>query len=86
MPDLFENLATSLESPAAGGFSITPNDSADLPTVTRALYVGTGGTLAVTLRSGQTVTFQNLPNGALLPIRVLRVLTGTTAGALVGLY
>ncbi len=86
MSDQFANLATGLESPAANGFSITPNDSTDLSSVTRALYVGTAGSLAVILKSGQTVTFQNVPAGSLLPIRALRVLNGTTAGALLGLY
>lgn len=86
MPDQFADLATGLESPATAGFSITANDSTDLINVTRALYVGTAGNLAVTLKSGQTLTFQNVPAGSLLPIRALRVLSGTTAGALLGLY
>ena len=86
MSDHFANFTTGLDSPASSGFAISPDDSNDLVAVTRALYIGTGGTLAVTLKSGNTVTFQNLPNGALLPIRALRVLTGTTAAGLIGLY
>jgi hypothetical protein len=35
---------------------------------------------------GGIVTFEGVPGGAILPVRVRRVLIGTTAGALVGLY
>jgi hypothetical protein len=57
-----------------------------LERVTRALYIGTGGTLAVEMEWGQTVTFRNVPDGALLPVRVRRVLPETTATSIVGLY
>ena len=56
------------------------------PLVTRAIYVGSGGTLAVRLLSGQTVTFAGVSAGSILPPRADRVLaTGTTAGSIVGL-
>lgn len=69
-------------------FPIAPNDSEDIDTITRAIYVGTGGNLAVQMAGGGgAVTFRTLPAGALLPIRVTRVLaTGTTASDLIGLY
>ena len=86
MTDIFATNASSITAPAQDGFSITPNDEADLPQVTRALYCGTGGTLVVKLLSGATLTFINVPAGSFLPIRVVRVHSaGTTAGALVGL-
>jgi hypothetical protein len=86
MADHYENTAPSLTSPASGGFTITPLADTDLETITRALYVGTGGTLAVVLQWGQTVTLVNVPDGALLPIRVRRVLPASTATDLVGFY
>lgn len=86
MPDRFTSNTSSLTSPATHGFSVTPNDTLDLSEVTRAVYVGAGGTLAVRLLSGQTVSFAGVAAGTLLPLRVDRVLsTGTTAGGIVGL-
>ncbi|MBB4053780.1 hypothetical protein GGR20_003442 [Devosia subaequoris] len=86
MPDRFATHADGLESPASSGFAIIPDDSADLPHVTRAVYIGTAGNLAVTLASGDQVTLVNLPSATLLPVRIARVeATGTTATDLVGL-
>ena len=63
-----------------------PNDAADLPEVTRAIYVGTGGDLTVRMLTGETLTFTGIAPASLLPVRAARILaTGTTAGNLVGL-
>ena len=86
MTDRYSDHASNLVSPAAGGYAIVPHDSHAVPEVTRAVYVGSGGNLVVELAWGATLTFANLPSGALLPIRVNRVLTATTASSLVGLY
>lgn len=65
---------------------ITPND-ATIINGTRALYVGTGGVLRVSMVSGQDITFEGVPSGAVLPIQVERVwATDTTADALIALY
>jgi hypothetical protein len=86
MTDRFSGNAPSVTGPASHGFSITPNDDADLPETTRAIYCGQGGNLTVTLASGASLTFSNLPDGAFLPLRLLRVAaTGTTAQGLIGL-
>lgn len=85
MVDLFENYSGGLDAPAGAGFAITPNDSADLDQVTRALYVGEAGNVSVTMARGGVVTFFNVPAGTVLPIRVSRVRVATTASALVGL-
>ncbi|MFT2210364.1 spike base protein, RCAP_Rcc01079 family [Rhizobium giardinii] len=86
MPDRFSSNIPSLTSPATHGFTVTPSDAIDLSEVTRAIYVGSGGTLAVRLLSGQTVTFAGVSAGSILPLRADRVLaTGTTAGSIVGL-
>lgn len=84
--DNYSNYAVGLESPAIGGFAVTPNDDADLTYVTRYLYVGTAGHVKVTLQNGNTVTLNNLTAGTLHPLRVSRVWsTGTTALTIVGL-
>lgn len=67
--------------------AVTPSDSADLANVTRAIYVGGAGAIAVVSPTGQTVTFSAVPVGTLLPIRAARVkATGTTATNLVALW
>jgi len=78
MPDRFSSNIPSLTSPATHGFTVTPSDTIDLSEVTRAIYVGSGGALAVRLLSGQTVTFAGVSAGRVLA-------TGTTAGSIVGL-
>ena len=77
-------LARGLDSPVSSGFDVTPNDSADLETLPRALYVGTSGDVTVTL-SGTELTFKDA--SGLLPIRPSRVWdTGTTASDIIALY
>jgi hypothetical protein len=66
--------------------AVTPNDSTLIP-ATRALYVGTGGTLVVTMaEDGVDATFTNVAAG-IFPVQVTKVLsTGTTASDIVALY
>jgi hypothetical protein len=71
--------------PGSAG-TITPSDSANLPTPS-VVYVGTGGNVAVTTPQGDQVTFVNLPAGSVIPVQVLQVrATGTTATNLVRIY
>ena len=86
MPDRFANHAGALNAPADIAFAITPNDAADFSDTTRAIYVGSGGSMVAVLSSGTEVTFSGLQGGSIVPIRVRRIkATGTTATALVGL-
>lgn len=86
MTDRYSGHAKSLSSPADHGFPISPSDSLDLTEPTRAIYVGTGGNLAVTLLSGAELTLANIPTGSIVPIRIRRIkATNTTATNLVGL-
>ncbi|MGD1885612.1 MAG: hypothetical protein ACFB01_00480 [Cohaesibacteraceae bacterium] len=86
MSDPFASHMAGLESPASDGFSITPSDVTDLPSVTRALYVGGGGDVAVTMKTGASLTLKGVPAGTVLAVRLVAVAdTGTTATHLVGL-
>lgn len=75
------------ESPARSGVGITPNDNADLASITRAIWVGTGGNLRVKLLDDAApVTLVGVPSGSILPLMAVRVYsTSTTATDLVGL-
>jgi hypothetical protein len=86
MPDRFQYSTPSLSGPAAHAFAVTPNDSTDLSETTRALYVGTAGSVAAVMASGASVSFGTVASGTVLPVRVVRVLaTGTTATAILAL-
>lgn len=76
-----------MTSPADNAAAVTPSDSTDLTYISRALYVGTGGNIVVTMMGGGDVTFPNVQDGTFLPIRVSRVKsTSTTASNIVNIY
>ncbi len=87
MPDSFTGNVGSLIAPATGAEAVSKSDTVNLPLgVSRALYVGTGGDISVIMDGGQTVTFANVPDGTILPIRVSRVRsTGTDASDIVSI-
>lgn len=85
--DSFSNFPTTPISPARSASTVAPSDTTPLPTVTRAVYVGQGGDLSVTMVDGDQVTFEAVPSGALLPIRVSTVnATGTSATGILSLW
>jgi hypothetical protein len=87
MTDSFRKHTRSLTSPPEHGLAVVPNDATDLPHVTRAIYVGGSGDVAVRLQDGTVLSFANVAAGALVPIRVGRVLaTGTTASQILALW
>ncbi|TNM66393.1 spike base protein, RCAP_Rcc01079 family [Aliirhizobium smilacinae] len=87
MPDPFANTQPSLSSPASAGMAVTPSDTTALSVSSRAIYIGSGGTLAIRMISGDDLTFIGVPSGSFLPIRVSQVhATGTTASAIVALF
>lgn len=83
MSDPFADYTPGLESPPMGGFAITPDDTADLPHVVRALNVGTAGVVRVLTLDGSDISL-SVVAGVLVPLRVLAA--GTTADQIVGLY
>ncbi|MHC0055454.1 spike base protein, RCAP_Rcc01079 family [Actibacterium sp. D379-3] len=85
--DTFSSQSSSLTAPVRDAAAVTPSDAAALPVLSRALYVGAGGDLAVVTAGGQSVVFTGVPAGSLLPVRAARVLaTGTSAGAILALW
>lgn len=71
---------------ATGGKSVTPSDSTDIG-VTRALWVGGAGDLAVQfVDTATTITLTGVPAGTLMPLQVSKVMAATTASAIVALY
>ncbi|MFQ5622229.1 MAG: hypothetical protein ACE5FS_02415 [Paracoccaceae bacterium] len=87
MTDTFKTQSQNLTAPPQNAVAITPNDAGSLSYVTRALFIGATGDVAVRLQGGQTVTFSNMQGGALYAMRVDQVLaTGTTATGIVGLW
>ena len=77
-----------LESPVSGGQAVDISSTDHTPTsCTRALWVGTTGNVKVTLLSGSVVTFNNVQDGTVLPVRAVLVWkTGTTASDMVALW
>jgi hypothetical protein len=74
-------------APSSHASAVTPHDTNDLPFISRALFVGGAGNVAVEMGSGDNVTFTGVPAGFILPIEVSKVLsTGTTATNIVALY
>jgi len=72
-------------SPFAGGLAVTPSDTELLPQVTRGLYVGTEGNIAVVMQDGSELDFVILAGW--LPLRVSKIkATGTTAADIVALW
>lgn len=77
---------SGLGGPAHYAATVTPDDSNDLATGCRALYVGTTGNIKLTTAGGNTVTFSSVPVGV-LPVRCVRVFsTNTTASNIIALW
>jgi hypothetical protein len=86
MPDTFSSYSSSLDSPASNVTEITPSDTEDLATASRALNVAAEGLVRVTTVGGDTASIL-IAAGVPFPIRCTRVwATGTTATGIVSLY
>jgi hypothetical protein len=78
--DCFERNVPGLDSPGERHTTVTPSDDDDLSPRPRALYVGTGGDLATRDKDGTVCVWKNVPSGALIPFRAMRVMgSGTLA-------
>lgn len=87
MVDEFGTYREGLSDPADNHFAITPSDSVNFSFVTRGIYVGVTGDVAVVTKDGTAITYKNAVQGSVIPVRALRVnATNTTATDLVGLH
>lgn len=78
--------SAAASAPAFNGAAVTPSDVTEIP-VSRALYIGSGGTMVVVMAEGAQLTFVGVPTGVILPLQVKKVLaTGTTAASILALY
>ncbi len=82
-----EDYSTSgLVEPAADAIAVTPADT-DLAHRTRGIYIGIAGDLVVKMANGgNTVVFNNVVAGSLLPLRVTQVKAATTALSIVAVF
>jgi hypothetical protein len=71
---------------ARGSVAVTKSDTVDLPFVSRALQIGTGGDIKMTFADGSIDTWYNVPAG-ICPVQVRRVWsTGTSASQISSVY
>ena len=84
--DDLQSYITNLQSPLSRAQAVTPDDTTDLSHLTRALYLGVGGTVKLSLEDGTSVTFTSMAAGW-HPVRVARVwATGTSATDIMGCW
>lgn len=87
MADDFSSFQASLVSPAVKAVAISPDNDNDLAKISRAVYIGGAGDLAVILEGDTAVvTFVGMLVGVIYSIRAKRIRsTNTTATNIVAL-
>jgi hypothetical protein len=71
---------------AQGGYAITKSDSTVYVNKFSALWVGTGGDVTIRTIRGETVTYEDVPSGTVLPVAGDMVMsTGTAASGITGM-
>ena len=73
-------------TPSSSAVAVSLSADTSFSSPPRAVYVGTGGNLKVDMVGGQAITFTNVQDGFILPIRVTKVYStanGTTASDIV---
>jgi hypothetical protein len=85
--DTYRSSADSLITGARAPFAIAPHDTNEVAVTPKAIYVGTGGHVALRgIDATADVVFRNVPSGAVIDVRPQFIrATGTTAADLVGL-
>lgn len=80
----FTNRSASRVDPLRAALTVQPSDTEDLGIESRALLLGAGGDVRLTLADGDTITLKGLRDGVLYPLAIRRVwATGTTAADIV---
>lgn len=73
-------------APANQHIEVVPSDTVDLPFITRGIYVGVGGDIAIVTKIGKSVVYVGALAGSIIPIAARRVdSTLTTATDLVAM-
>lgn len=72
MNDRYPGQHNTIDGPGDDAANVTPGQSA-LGNTTRALYIGGTGNVAVRMKGGEDVIFEDVPAGTILPIRVTHV-------------
>jgi hypothetical protein len=88
MTDQFTSVADSLTAPARRALALVPSDTQALADIPKALFVGTGGAIAMRGVGGSAdQLWKNVQDGSILPFRAQYVrATGTTASDILALY
>ena len=88
MADQFFAHGDSVSAPATRAVAVVPHDANALADIPKALFVGTGGSIAMRSAGGGADTvWKNVSNGTILPFRAQYVrATGTSAADIVALY
>jgi hypothetical protein len=73
------------DSPQSYSFAEAITAGVNFTGICRAIYVGSAGNATVTMQNGDSVAFNGLTAGSLLPVRARQV-SAATAGSLVALY
>lgn len=85
MTDAFSGFSNVEWGPYEVAVAVTPSDATPLAAVTRGVYIGGAGNLAVTI-GGANIVFTAPPVGTILPIRCTHIrATSTTATLIVAL-
>jgi len=85
--DKFRYNSDSAANPARSVQSVIMSDEQELLLVPKALFVGSGGDIALRcLEDTEATVLKNVAAGSILPVRAIQIYaTGTTAGDIVAL-
>lgn len=87
MSDEFNSTSDTPESQARNASVVIPHPSDPLDNISKALWVGGEGNVAVRLVDDDNdVTFASVPAGSILPIRASHVRDTTSATNIINLY
>ncbi|MGI9159847.1 MAG: spike base protein, RCAP_Rcc01079 family [Saprospiraceae bacterium] len=75
--DNYDRSAVALDAPADDMVPLTPSDSTDLVTMSKALYVTVAGNIEVITRAGNTRVIA-VPANFILPLRITRLKASST--------
>jgi hypothetical protein len=91
MSDAYASVFSNVSDPGERAKAVAPSDTVDLADTPKALYVGTGGDIAMIgdnePAGAAALVWRNVPAGAIVPFRPRRILlTGTTAADMLAIY